>query len=259
MGILNITPDSFSDGGLFLDPENAVKQAKQMMSEGADILDLGAESSRPGSKTISAEEELERLLTPLEAIAEALPDTPLSVDTYKASVADAALQRGTALINDIWGLQHDPEMANVIAQHEAGVVIMHNQTGTDYPGDIMAAISEFFEKSLSLAQAAGIAPDKIILDPGIGFGKTTAQCLEVLARMGELKTLCYPLLLGTSRKSIIGNTLNLPVDQRLEATIATNVYGQLHGAAILRVHDVKANLLAARMTSAILEATTQHG
>lgn len=252
MGILNITPDSFSDGGLYLSPDDATQQAQAMIAEGAALIDIGAESSRPGSQPIAATEELARLIPPLEAIIASCATT-VSVDTYKAEVAAAALSRGASIINDIWGLQKDPDMAAAIAQHHAGVVIMHNQASQAYPGDIMASIVAFFEKSLSLASAAGIDAHKIILDPGIGFGKTTAHNLEVMARIGELISLGYPLLLGASRKSVIGNTLNLQVQDRLVGTLATSVYGLVNAVSILRVHDVHANRLAAAMTQAILD------
>jgi len=251
MVILNITPDSFSYGGCFISPEQATLQAKKMIGEGAAILDLGAESSRPGSQPISTDEELARLRAPLAAITAACPTTTVSVDSYKAAVADVVLAQGVSIINDIWGLQKDPHMAATIARHQAGVVIMHNQSNTDYAGDLIEGIGRFFEKSLSIALDAGINPQKIILDPGIGFGKTTMQNLEAIARAGELKSLGYPLLLGTSRKSVIGNTLNVPVEDRLEGTLATSVYGLVNGVSILRVHDVRANRLAAEMTLAI--------
>ena len=250
MGILNLTPDSFSDGGLFVQPVTALARAKAMSAEGAALIDLGAESSRPGAVEISAEEELARLLPPLRAIATAC-DIMLSVDTYKAQVADQALAHGADIINDIWGLQRDLDMACTIAKHGAGVVIMHNQTGTEYAGDIVQEICAFFQKSIQIAQDAGIDTKKIILDPGIGFGKTTGQNLEVLARLSEFKVLGFPLLLGTSRKSVVGNTLNLPVAERLEGTLATSVHGLIHGASIFRVHDVQANLRALAMAQAI--------
>lgn len=257
MGILNTTPDSFSDGGLFVSPDNATLQAQNMIAAGAALIDIGAESSRPGASPITVDEELARLIPPLEAVV-ASCKTTVSVDTYKARVAEAALLRGASIINDIWGLQKDVDMAATIAHHRAGVVIMHNQASQAYSGDIIENIVAFFETSLSLAREAGIDAQKIILDPGIGFGKTTAHNLEVLARIGELKSLGFPLLLGASRKSVIGNTLNLAVEDRLAGTLATSVYGITHAVSILRVHDVRANCQAAAMTQAILNYRHDH-
>lgn len=252
MGILNITPDSFSDGGRFLSPAEALRQADQLIADGADILDIGAESTRPyGSEKISAETEMERLLPILEKVT-AFSPVPISVDTYKAEVADAALKAGAHIINDIWGLQGDPDMARVAAVHNAPVVIMHNQKGCDYPGEVMSSICAFLRESIRIAEAAGYSAEKLIVDPGIGFGKTPAQNLEVLSRLEELKALGCPILLGTSRKRFIGEALGgLPVDEREEGTAATVSCGIISGASIVRVHDVKTMARVARMTDAI--------
>ena len=250
MGIVNITPDSFSDGGKFLKLEDAINQAQLLIAEGADILDIGAESTRPGYRELSPEEEWQRLEPVLKELCGQLP-VPISLDTTKAKVAQKALELGVNIINDQWGLQRDPDMARIIGEYQAPVVVMHNQTGTEYRhmmGDMLA----FLRRSIELAEAAGLTGDQVIVDPGIGFGKTTAQNLAAMARLAELKTLGRPVLLGISRKSMIGNTLNLPVDQRLEGTIASNVIGVAAGVDIIRVHDVSANRRAVMMADAIL-------
>jgi dihydropteroate synthase len=245
MGILNLTPDSFSDGGKHNAGEAAIRQALAMIEDGADIIDVGAESTRPyGSVKISAEAELERLLPVLEKIL-SISSVPVSVDTYKSVVADKALSMGAHLLNDIWGLQQDAEMAKIAAKHQVPVVIMHNRASIESDRDIMAEMSAFFCRSIELGLQAGVARDRFIIDPGIGFGKNTAQNLEVLARLAELKPLGCPILVGASRKRFIGEVLNLPVDERAEGTGATVVHSILNGASIVRVHDVK---LAKRMT-----------
>ena len=247
MGILNVTPDSFSDGG------------KWNTRDGADIIDVGAESSRPGFVPMGAAEETERLLPFLEAVLQECP-VPVSVDTFKAETARAALAAGAHLLNDIWGLQYaeEPgEMARVAAEADAPVVVMHNQNGTAYDGDIVGEMRAFFERSFALADAAGLARDKIILDPGIGFGKTAEQNMHVMRRMDELISYDgtdYPVLLGASRKSFIGAALGLPVEERMEATGAACVLGIVRGASIVRVHDVKPIGRMCRMTDAILGA-----
>ena len=250
MGILNVTPDSFSDGGEFNNVECALKHATKMVEEGADIIDLGGESTRPGHNYVDVDEELKRVIPVIKKLKEEL-DIPISVDTYKAKVADESLKLGVEMINDVWGLRKDNEMASVIAKHNAYVCIMHNQDNTEYDKDIMKSIKEFLLESIDIAINAGIDKNKIILDPGIGFGKTYEQNLEVLKRLGELKILGYPILLGTSRKSVIGNTLDLPPKERVEGTIATTVLGIRDGVNIVRVHDVEKNLRAAKMADAI--------
>ena len=250
MGILNVTPDSFSDGGNFNNIDTAVNHAKEMINDGADIIDLGGESTRPGHTYVDSQEEKRRILPVIKKLKEEI-QVPISVDTYKADVAEASLELGVEMINDIWGLTKDKNMANVIAKYDAYVCIMHNQDTTEYNKDIMEAIKEFLQNSIDLALKSGIKKEKIILDPGIGFGKTFEQNLEVLKRLDEIKTLGYPVLLGTSRKSVIGNVLNVEPKERLEGTIATTVLGIRDGVDIVRVHDVKENLKAAKMADAI--------
>jgi dihydropteroate synthase len=250
MGIVNITPDSFSDGGKFYNPADALRQAEKLITEGADILDIGAESSRPGYHPVSAEEEWQRL-EPL--LRELLPhcSVPISLDTQKAAVAEKALDLGVHIINDIWGLQKDPHMAKTIAGAGAAIVIMHNQDGTEYR-NLMGDIQQFLEHSIEKALQSGVAENQIVIDPGIGFGKNPEQNMEVLSRLEELRVLGVPILLGVSRKSVIGRTLNLPVDQRLEPTIALGTLGIVSGADILRVHDVLENKKAALMADQIV-------
>lgn len=250
MGILNVTPDSFSDGGDFSNIDIAVNHAKKMIDEGADIIDLGGESTRPGHKYVDANEELKRVIPVIKKLKSEIK-VPISVDTYKADVAKAALESGVEMINDVWGLRKDENMAKTIAEHDAYVCIMHNQDGTDYDNDIMDSIKEFLRESIDIGLEAGIDKNKIVVDPGIGFGKTFEQNIEVLNRLGELKELGYPILLGTSRKSVIGKVLDIEPKERIEGTIATTVLGIRDGVDIVRVHDVKENIRAAKMTDAI--------
>ena len=259
MGILNVTPDSFSDGGRWNTRERALRHMEEMVRDGADIVDVGAESSRPGFVPMGAAEEMERLMPLLEAVLRECP-VPVSVDTFKAESARAALAAGAHILNDIWGLQYaeEPgEMARAAAEANAPVVVMHNQNGTEYDRDIIAAMREFFTVSMEIADAAGLSRENIILDPGIGFGKTPAANMHVMRRMDELISYDgahYPLLLGASRKSFIGAALDLPVEERMEATGAACVLGILRGASIVRVHDVKPIARMCRMTDAILRA-----
>ena len=250
MGILNVTPDSFSDGGDFSSVDIAVNHAKEMIKQGADIIDLGGESTRPGHNYVDAKEELKRITPVIKKLKEEI-DTPISVDTYKADVADASLELGVEMINDVWGLRKDENMANIIAKHDAYVCIMHNQDGSEYDKDIMESIKDFLLESIEIGLNAGIKKEKIVLDPGIGFGKTFDQNLEVLRRLEELKDLGYPVLLGTSRKSVIGSVLNVEPKERVEGTIATTVLGIRDGVDIVRVHDIKENIRAAKMADAI--------
>jgi dihydropteroate synthase/dihydroneopterin aldolase len=250
MGILNLTPDSFADGGRYISTEKALEQAARLIREGADILDIGGESTRPGYAGISAEEEWARLEPVLKELLPRCP-VPVSVDTQKAAVAEKALNYGVHIINDIWGLQRDPAMAGVISASQAAVVIMHNRNNTEYT-DLLGEILAFLEQSIELALKSGIREDRIVIDPGIGFGKTPEQNLEVLSRLAEFKALPYPLLLGVSRKSVIGRTLHLPVEERLEPTIALNTLGIAAGADIIRVHDLAANKKAAMMTDLVI-------
>jgi dihydropteroate synthase len=251
MGILNRTPDSFSDGGDFFDEEAAIQHAREMVEEGADILDVGGESTRPGSMEVSAEEEIERVLPVVERLIKEV-NVPISVDTYKAVVAEKVLEAGAHIINDIGGLQKDPDMALVVAKYDVPIIVMHNQRHPEYKKDIVEEICLFFKKSIQIAKHAGIRQKNIILDPGIGFGKTPEQNIEVLSRLGELNDLGYPLLLGTSRKSMIGKILDLPPKERVEGTIATTIMGIIQGIDIVRVHDVKENLRAIKVTDRIV-------
>lgn len=251
MGILNLTPDSFSDGGRHNAPEAAVAQALAMVDDGADIIDVGAESTRPyGAEKIDASEELNRLLPVLEKIL-AVVKVPVSVDTYKSEVAARALAIGAHVINDIWGLQQDSAMADLAARHGVPVVVMHNRSLAESKRDIMSEMAEFFRRSVEIGLRAGISEDRFIIDPGIGFGKNSAQNLEVLGRLSELKSLGYPILVGTSRKRFIGEILGLPVEQRAEGTGATVVSSIQNGASIVRVHDVKMAKRMAAMTDAL--------
>lgn len=250
MGIINLTPDSFSDGGQYNLPELALQRAHDLVSQGADIIDVGAESTRPGSKPISAEEEWQRLKKTLPLLIKELP-VPISLDTYKAEVARKALDFGINMINDIWGLRRDSEMARVIADYGVPVIVMHNREKAEYQ-DLMAEIVEDLGLSLQIAEKAGIDKEKIIVDPGIGFGKTVEHNLEIIKHLSEIKSLGKPILLGTSRKSFIGRVLGVPVEQRLEGTIATVVMGITAGVDIVRVHDVKQIVPAVKMSDAIV-------
>ncbi|MBX6377184.1 MAG: dihydropteroate synthase [Clostridia bacterium] len=251
MGVLNVTPDSFSDGGCYLEVDAAVARARAMVAEGADIIDVGGESTRPGAVPVPAEEEARRILPVIRALAPELP-VPISVDTYKAEVAAAAVAAGASMINDVWGLQRDPDMAATAARLGVPVVVMHNQSEPVYPGDLVASIRAFFAESLRLAAAAGVPREHIILDPGFGFGKTPAHNLEVVARLGEFVDMGLPLLLGPSRKSTIGHVLGLPVQERLEGTVALAVLAAAAGVDIVRVHDVQAAVRALRMADAVV-------
>lgn len=252
MGVLNITPDSFSDGGAFLAPRDAIAQAQRMITEGADIIDIGAESTRPyGSSPISAEEEMRRL-QPILAEVVAL-GTPVSIDSLKSAVVDWALTAGVAVANDVWGLQRDPEMAPVVAKHGAPVVVMHNRDSAEAGIDIMPDILAFFTRSLKIAEAAGIAKDQIVLDPGIGFGKTQEQSMAVLARLDELRVFDLPLLVGASRKRFIDTVTPSAPQQRLGGSIAAHLVATQRGARIIRTHDVAETVQALRVAAAIEE------
>lgn len=251
MGILNVTPDSFSDGGRYDSVNEALKHARQMVIDGADIIDIGGESTRPGHVQISDEEEIERIVPVIEAVKKHL-DIPVSVDTYKSKVAKAAVDAGADLINDIWGLKYDPDMAKVIADAGVACCLMHNRKDTDYK-DFMTDCLNDLKESVAIAKAAGIQDDQIILDPGIGFAKSYEQNLIAMKHLKDFNALGYPVLLGTSRKSMIGLTLDLPADQREEGTLATTVMGVMAGMSFVRVHDVEANNRAIRMAEAILK------
>ncbi|MEP1441931.1 MAG: dihydropteroate synthase [Hyphomicrobiales bacterium] len=239
MGILNVTPDSFSDGGAFDAPEYALKHALLMEAEGADILDIGAESTRPGHETVSAEDECARLGPIFDALAGNI-HTPISIDTYKAKTAGFALERGAKIINDVWGLQRDPEIAQVAASHDTDVVIMHNRfDGIDGKIDILDDMDRWFTTSLERAHKAGIKDQRIVLDPGIGFGKDFDQNLKVLANLDCVKRYGFPVLMGLSRKRFLGAILNAEVDERLFGTLSANLLSIYEGISIIRVHDVR--------------------
>lgn len=250
MGILNVTPDSFSDGGKFTNMDAALTHAEQMITDGADILDIGGESTRPGYTQITDTEEIERTAPVIEQLKKHF-DIPVSIDTYKSAVAKAALHAGADLVNDIWGLKYDKQMAEVIAKSNAACCLMHNRKDMVYNHFLTDFMNDMRE-CMTLAKNAGISDDKIMLDPGVGFAKTYEMNLEIIREVEILKELGYPILLGTSRKSVIGLTLDLPSDQRVEGTLATTIYGMLHGCSFVRVHDVKENKRAIMMMNAIL-------
>ena len=249
MGILNVTPDSFSDGGRFNSLDRAMQHAQQMIDEGVDIIDVGGESTRPGYTLLSDEEEISRIVPVIEKL-KANFDVPVSLDTYKGKVAQAGIAAGADLINDIWGLKYDDILAKVIAENDVACCLMHNRDNTDY-ADFLAGVIDDMRETVEIARSAGIKDEKIILDPGIGFGKTYEQNLIMLNNLNVLDKFGYPLLLGASRKSVIGNALNLPVDERLEGTIATSVLAVMSGYAFVRVHDVKENKRAVEMALAV--------
>lgn len=252
MGILNVTPDSFSDGGKWNEMDAALAHVEQMLAEGMDILDIGGESTRPGYTMISDEEEIARVVPVIEAV-KARFDVPVSLDTYKAGVAKAGIDAGIDLVNDIWGLKYDGKMAAVIAESKLPCCLMHNRKNedyTDYIKDVLADLQE----TLDIAEKAGIARDKIILDPGVGFAKSYEQNLRIIKELSALNVFGLPVLLGTSRKSVVGLTLDLPRDERVEGTLATTVLGVQQHAAFVRVHDVKENVRAIKMTEAILRS-----
>ena len=254
MGVLNVTPDSFSDGGRFLDPSIAVEQAQRMVAAGADVLDIGAESTRPygGAVPVPIEEEIRRL-APVLPSAVGL-GIPVSIDTMKAKVAAWALASGAAIVNDVWGLQRDGDLARVVAEHGVPVIIMHNREAADPSIDIMADIAAFFSRSLDIAVRAGIARENIVLDPGIGFGKTAEQSVTAVARLAELKSFGLPLLVGASRKRFIDKVSPASPDQRLGGSIAAHVLAAADGAAIIRAHDVPETVQALRIAAAIWSA-----
>ena len=251
MGILNVTPDSFSDGGKFNNLDAALYHAEEMIKEGADIIDIGGESTRPGHVVITDEEEISRVTPVIEAV-KARFDAPVSIDTYKGNVAEAALQAGADLVNDIWGFKHDRKVAQLTAQYGAACCLMHNKAEAVYENFLEDMVKDM-EECVRIAREAGVADDKIILDPGVGFGKTYEMNLEAIHHVDVLHRLGFPVLLGTSRKSVIGLTLDLPADQRVEGTLVTTVMGVMKGCAFVRVHDIKENKRAIHMTKAILE------
>ncbi|GAN47161.1 dihydropteroate synthase [Methylobacterium radiotolerans] len=253
MGILNVTPDSFSDGGLFAGEAEAVTQAERLVAEGAAILDVGGESTRPGHVPVPAEEEQARVVPVIRAVAPRLP-VPISIDTYKASTARVALEAGARIVNDVWGLQREPDIATVAAAHGAPVIIMHNRETIEPDLDIVADMLAFFERSLAIAHRAGLADSEIVLDPGVGFGKTWNQHLEALRRLPEIRALGFPVLVGVSRKSLLGRLHDRetrPAD-RLHGSIAAHAVAATLGADIVRVHDVAAHIDAMRVVDAVM-------
>lgn len=272
MGILNITPDSFSGDGIVAKGDAirvAVEQVRGFLASGADILDVGGESTRPGSEPVDAGAEMERVLPVIRALSKEFPDALISIDTYKASVAEEALQAGAHIINDVWALRADPALAGLAARRNVPVILMHNrsnpasvevraQLGNAYIGaeyeDLLEDVKRELMDSVKVAQRAGIAEERIILDPGIGFGKTVGHNLELIRRLDEIRALGYPVLLGPSRKSFIGFTLDLPADQRVEGTAAAISVGITRGADIIRVHDVEHMVRTAKMTDAIVRS-----
>jgi dihydropteroate synthase len=254
MGVLNITPDSFSDGGQFMTPERALAQARRMIAEGADIIDIGAESTRPyGSQPVSRDEEMGRLKPALAAVV-AL-GVPVSIDSMKSSIVEWALENGATIANDVWGLQRDPDMASVVAAHNAPVIVMHNRDKPDDTLDVMRDISTFFERSLKIAAKAGIPASHIVLDPGIGFGKTPEQSMVVLARLDELQIFGLPILVGASRKRFISTVVQSEPQERLGGSLAAHLIAAKGGARIIRTHDVADTVQALRVAHAIESRT----
>lgn len=259
MGILNATPDSFSDGGRYNHVDQAIDRAAQMVKEGADILDIGGESTRPGAEKIALDEEVERVMPVISAISSRF-DVPISIDTYKAEVAKQALEAGAHIINDVWGAKADANMATVAAETEAPIILMHNRNNKEYT-DLIQDFLQDIQASIDIAHQAGVKEGKVILDPGIGFAKTYQDNLEVMRHLELLVERGYPVLLGTSRKMMIGKTLNLPVEERVEGTIATVCFGIAKGCHIVRVHDVAQVSRAVKMMDAMLgkEGVIEHG
>ncbi len=253
MGILNITPDSFSDGGKNAAPDDALANARRHATEGADILDVGGESTRPGHTPVAAEDEWARVAPVLAALKEESA-LPVSIDTWKAEVARKAVAAGAVIVNDVWGFSRDADMASVVADTGAAAIVMHNREAVDPAVDVIADMLSFFERALERAEKAGVTRERLVLDPGIGFGKTFEQNLAAIARLGELRVLGLPLLLGTSRKSLIGKVIDTTPPERVPGTIASNVIGIMAGVEIIRVHDVAEHVQAARVSEAIRAA-----
>ena len=250
MGILNETPDSFSDGGKFDTLEHAMAQVEKMIEEGADLIDVGGESTRPGHQQITEDEEIARVVPVIQKIKEKY-DIPVSIDTYKSRVAEAALEAGADMLNDIWGFLYDEKMAELAVRYDVPVCLMHNRNNTEYQDFVPDVVADL-KKCLAVAEKYGVKKENIMLDPGVGFGKTYEQNLAIINHLEVLCDMGYPVLLATSRKSVIGLTLDLPVTEREEGTIATSVIGAMKGCDFVRVHDVQANARALRMTEAIM-------
>lgn len=258
MGILNVTPDSFSDGGLFNQEELALKRARQLIEDGADILDIGGESTRPGAQKVGQEEEIKRVVPIIQQLATHV-DIPISIDTYKAEVAKQAVEAGATIINDVWGAKAEPKIAEVAAAYDVPIILMHNRHNRNYRDLLGDMISDLYE-SVKIAKAAGVKDEKIILDPGIGFAKTPEMNIQVMRELEKLMVMGYPVLLGTSRKSFIGEVLNLPVEERMEGTGATVCLGMQKGCSIVRVHDVRPISRMVKMMDAMLKGGgIQHG
>ena len=259
MGVLNVTPDSFSDGGKFFKLEEAIKQGLKLAEEGADMIDIGGESTRPGSEPVTIEEELRRVIPVIEELAKRI-DLPISIDTYKSGVAKEALDSGASMVNDISGSRFDPEMKKIIAEYDVPVVLMHiqgtpkNMQESPKYENLLEDIKSYLNQSISIAEEAGIGEDKIIIDPGIGFGKTLDDSLKILKNLREFKSLGRPVMVGVSRKSFIGKILDLPTDERLEGSLASMAVAIMNGANILRVHDVKESKMVAKLVDAILKS-----
>lgn len=252
MGILNVTPDSFSDGGKFNEIEAAVRQAKKLVEDGADIIDVGGESTRPGAEYVTEEEEIKRVVPIIKAIKKEL-DITISIDTYKSKTAEEAIKAGADIINDIWGAKYDKNMAKVAAKYNVPIILMHNREDKPYE-NLMEDVINDLQESIDIALEAGVKKENIILDPGIGFAKTYEENLMVMNKCEVIRAMGYPVLLGTSRKSMIGLTLNLPVNERVEGTLATTVMGIMKGMEFIRVHDVLENKRVVVMTDTILKA-----
>lgn len=259
MGIVNVTPDSFSDGGDNFAATAAMATIRAMIDQGADIIDVGGESTRPGSEEVGVQAELDRVIPVLDAVADAGLGVPVSIDTYKALVADQAIQAGARIVNDVHGLQRDPDIAHVAAHHGVPVIAMHWDTGRDPGKDLMTEMKRWLTRSVEIAMAAGIAENQIILDPGFGFGKTFKENYILLNRLDELASLGFPLLIGTSRKSMIGKLLNVPPKERAAGTVATSVLAYLKGGNIFRVHDLRDNKHALRVAEAALYGAPELG
>lgn len=254
IGILNVTPDSFSDGGKWNQMDRALLHTEEMIRDGAEIIDIGGESTRPGYQKVTEDEEIERVVPYIRAVREKF-NIPVSIDTYKAKVARAAVEAGAGLINDIWGFKGDPKMAETAAALRVPCCVMHNRNLETHPyHNLMEDVLNDLKESIRLGLDAGVRPEHIITDPGIGFGKTLEDNLLVMKHLERLKELGYPILLGTSRKSMIGLTLSLPVEERVEGTVATTVFGVMKGCSFVRVHDVKENYRAMKMTEAMIYA-----
>ncbi|WP_055049149.1 dihydropteroate synthase [Devosia sp. A16] len=257
MGILNVTPDSFSDGGRFDAVPAALVQARHMLAEGADIIDIGGESTRPGAEEVSAADELARVLPAIAALRADGIVAPISIDTYKAEVAERAVAAGATIINDVYGLQREPDLAAVAATTRTPLVLMHWDKARDTGRDVLAAMARYFEVTLAIADKAGVTRESIVLDPGFGFAKSLSENYEILRRLPELLALGFPVLVGTSRKSMIGKLLDVPADERLAGTVATSVLGYAAGAHVFRVHDIRPNRDALRIAEAALYGPQQ--